>query len=262
MTVLNFSRSPHASALELLPWYLNGSLEPDEQAQLEQHLRGCASCRAELENLRTLQAAYVQGDSNAGADEALQRLLPQLDSPVPAAARPRRRRTGWALAARLASWLPGGSGGAPVVRVSGDPRGSRGNALASAARGPAWVKLALAVQCGVIVALGWKVVAVDRTVREVRDDHVFRTLASGAARAAGSIVVVFDPATTQAEVLRILKDCGVRVVDGPTASNAFVLALDPGRAAVTEDAVARLRAERSVVLAEPLVSPAAQGLDR
>jgi anti-sigma factor RsiW len=249
VTVLNFSGSPHRSALELLPWYLNGSLDPDEQAQVEQHLRGCVSCRAELESLRVLQAAYVEGDSGDQADAALQRLLPQLDDDQVAASPGRRpRKFASSPSTWLASW-----------RRRGASR-SAGLAFAGSARGPAWVKLALAVQCGVIFALGWKVIAVDRTVRE---EHEFRTLASSASagRAAGSIVVVFDQATTQAEMLRILKDCGVRVVDGPTSSNAFVLALEPGRAgAVPEDAVARLRAEHAVVLAELLVSPAAQGL--
>lgn len=35
-------------AAEILPWYLNGTLEALELAELEEHLAGCAACRAEL----------------------------------------------------------------------------------------------------------------------------------------------------------------------------------------------------------------------
>lgn len=36
------------TAIELLPWLLNGSLERDERRDLEGHLAWCAGCRAEL----------------------------------------------------------------------------------------------------------------------------------------------------------------------------------------------------------------------
>ena len=34
-------------AAELIPWYLNGTLEAAERADLEKHLASCAACRAE-----------------------------------------------------------------------------------------------------------------------------------------------------------------------------------------------------------------------
>jgi hypothetical protein len=34
--------------IELLPWYLNHSLKPDERQEVEQHLSDCHSCRQEL----------------------------------------------------------------------------------------------------------------------------------------------------------------------------------------------------------------------
>lgn len=37
---------------ELLPWFVNGTLTGEEQAMVEQHLRRCRRCRAEVEELR------------------------------------------------------------------------------------------------------------------------------------------------------------------------------------------------------------------
>jgi hypothetical protein len=61
--------------------------------------------------------------------------------------------------------------------------------------------------------------------------------------------VVFDPSTSQRDVARILHGTGGRVVDGPTASNGYVVAVPDGALNV---ALTRLRAESAVVLAEPL----------
>jgi len=44
-------------AIELLPWYLNGTLEPGERAEVRQHLTTCESCRAAL--AETVQAGAV-----------------------------------------------------------------------------------------------------------------------------------------------------------------------------------------------------------
>jgi len=44
-------------AIELLPWYLNGTLEPGELAEVRRHLTTCESCRAAL--AETVQAGTV-----------------------------------------------------------------------------------------------------------------------------------------------------------------------------------------------------------
>lgn len=109
---------------------------------------------------------------------------------------------------------------------------------------PVWVKLALAAQFGAIFALGWGMLQPDRTGLE------YHALAASApARPVGSLVVVFDPETPQRDVARILRQSGARIVDGPTASNGLVLSVERGD---LQAALARLRAERAVVLAEPL----------
>lgn len=74
--------------------------------------------------------------------------------------------------------------------------------------------------------------------------------AMGAApRPQGNAVVVFRPDTPEREMRRILQASGARVVDGPTVTDAYVLALPAGQAGA---ALARLRSERAVTLAQPL----------
>ncbi len=47
------------TARELLPWYLNGTLEPADAAAVEKHLEGCPGCRDELEATRAAAAVFT-----------------------------------------------------------------------------------------------------------------------------------------------------------------------------------------------------------
>jgi anti-sigma factor RsiW len=85
------------------------------------------------------------------------------------------------------------------------------------------------------------------------DEHpaLYRTLAAPDAAANAAIVVVFDPATSEFELRRIVRDAGARIVDGPTRTNAYVLDVPADR---RTRALQTLKAERAVVLAERLDS--------
>lgn len=43
----------------LLPWYANGTLNESDRRQVDQHLTGCSTCRAELEDLTGLKSALT-----------------------------------------------------------------------------------------------------------------------------------------------------------------------------------------------------------
>ena len=47
-------------AILRLPWWLNGSLEPEERREVEDHLAGCASCREALAETRLAWEVYGQ----------------------------------------------------------------------------------------------------------------------------------------------------------------------------------------------------------
>jgi hypothetical protein len=223
--VLDFVRSPHRRTQELLPWFLNGTLEGDEAQQVEEHLRGCPACQAELECLTVLRSDYVHTELAPEAQAAFARLRPSLmDEATSGSRAPRRAAPPRAKARR-----------APV----------QGWAAARLASVPVWIKLTLAAQFALILGLGWQALQADRGPLAYHP----LSLAGGPERAAGSLVVVFDPNAAQHDVVRILHACGGRVVDGPTESNGYVVAVPDGALNV---ALTRLRAEPAVVLAEPM----------
>lgn len=90
--------------------------------------------------------------------------------------------------------------------------------------------------------------------RETQPDY--QTLgAAEAAAAAGDILVVFRPDAREADLRRALIAGNARLVDGPTAGGAYVLAVpEASRAA----ALAGLRRDAGVVMAEPLGGDAAR----
>lgn len=112
---------------------------------------------------------------------------------------------------------------------------------AMAANDNAWLRWTAATQLAVIGILGALL---------VRGEGAASYLALGSgARAQGTIVVVFKPETPERELRRIVQASGARVVDGPTVADAYVLDVPAGR---TPRALARLRAEPAVTLAQPL----------
>lgn len=77
----------------------------------------------------------------------------------------------------------------------------------------------------------------------------YRLLASPDEGAGGNVIVLFSPETTEADLRRTLGAVDGRIVDGPTASGAYILRVSESDPAT---AIAQLRTAENVVLAEPL----------
>ena len=110
---------------------------------------------------------------------------------------------------------------------------------------PPWMRMLMAAQLAALAILG-TLLAFDAS-----DEPSFRTLGSTAqATPSGeTIAVMFHPATTEAELRSLVGGIGARIVDGPTATQVYVLELPAGR---SSGAVQTLRAEPKVRFAEPL----------
>lgn len=91
----------HIAAADLLPWFVNGTLDAGEHAQVERHLTTCIACTQDVLMLRELQAMYEEDKrryraTDAGithARERIDRLRPtraHLTSRASAARRPVR----------------------------------------------------------------------------------------------------------------------------------------------------------------------------
>ncbi|MGJ7918619.1 S8 family serine peptidase, partial [Massilia sp. LXY-6] len=186
------------------------------------HLRSCAQCREDLDLLHAVRAAGPGPAPDCDPERAWARMLPRIEaSPAPAAGAP-------------AAGAP--AAGAPAAGV---PVRWRDRV---AANDRSWLRRAVALQCCLIAVLA-------ALLLRPADEAAYRGLGAAPAVQSG-IVVMFRPDTPERELRRIVRASGAHLADGPTAAEAWVLGLpdggDPARA------LARLRAEPAVVLAEPL----------
>lgn len=82
-----------------------------------------------------------------------------------------------------------------------------------------------------------------------RPTQPFHALGTAGQAGPGNVVVRFRPDATERDIRSTLQDADARLVDGPTVTDAYLLSV-PAEHLV--GALAGLRANRSVVLAEPL----------
>jgi len=213
MTELSDREAAHREAQDLLPWLANGRLDGAELQRVQAHLDTCATCRADLDTLCTLQDVGDLPLPDLDVDKAFARLLPQLDAVVPADA-------------------------APVIP------GWRTRLAANDGR---WLRVAVGLQFCAIVVLGALLVRPSGDTQMAAQDAAYRVL--GAETGADSIVAVtFKPDTPEHELRRIVTASGAHIVGGPTVTGAWML----GSAQAPADVAARLRTESAVTLAEPL----------
>jgi hypothetical protein len=222
----------HAEAQDVLPWLANGTLAGTELERVQAHVETCADCRADLAALRTVRAAGPGLDLDFDPDRALARLLPRLDD-----------ATAVDDDGALPSCAPAA---APAVEAAIKAPGllQRWRERFAANDG-AWLRAAVAAQCGVIAVLA---VLLARPTAHVDTPDAYRVLGAGGANGAARLVVTFRPDTPERELRRIVRASGGRIVGGPTVTDAWLVGAD-GQAAPV---LARLRAEPAVTLAEPL----------
>jgi len=225
----------HAAAWPLLPWHAAGRLEGADAVLVAVHLRTCEACRAELAWQRELHAAADSAGQAApvpDVDAAFARLLPRLDEgAMPATRHAAAQQTPGALMpARTTAWFVAMRAAIQAARAAWPGRLS---ALPAAALAVALVILTVSLP----------------------PDQVpgYRGLGPVPA-AAGNTTLVFRPDTGAGDVRRILAGSGAVAVHGPTVAGAYVLEIAPAQ---RPGALARLRAEPAVLMAEPLDAPEA-----
>ncbi len=108
--------------------------------------------------------------------------------------------------------------------------------------GPPWLGWALAAQAGLIAALGLLALPASPPAP-------YHALSAAPASAPGNVVVIFRPETSERALREALRAGHARLVDGPTASDAYVLAVP---AAERARVLTTLRARADIVLAEPI----------
>ena len=77
----------------------------------------------------------------------------------------------------------------------------------------------------------------------------YQALGTAGIQRDGNVIVIFRPETSERALRHILNASHARLVDGPTASDAYLLHVPPSERAFL---LARLRAQSAIVLAEPI----------
>lgn len=243
----------HQAVQELLPWYATARLNDEDNARVEAHLQSCAQCQQDLQWERDTRAALIASadaadaadaaEANAAAaataahgatsaqafdaERALARLLPQLGEQQAAS-------TPHAPASRRAAAKP-----LPWWRLA-------------AANQASWLRWAAVAQCAVIIGLLVLLARPDAPPAEYR--------AMGAAdtnpgASSANLVIVFRPDASEQILRAVLQAQDARIVDGPTVTGAWLLAVPP---AERDQALQALRANPAVRLAESIDKGGAQ----
>ena len=225
-------RTGHEEVWDLLPWYVNGTLDEGETLTVEEHLEACGICREEVRYWRGFaRALQDEGDLAVSADADLARLR-----------------------GRLA-----GAGASTPHRSPGRATGGRAwrDGLR---RTPSAVRWALAAQLAAVLLLGgllassWTGPASETTApapsgATAPADGPFRTLsdapAGPAAGEATLLRVVFADQAREREIRGALIAVGGRIVDGPSPTGVYTVAVD---ASGDPDAVLRSLGSFSQVL--------------
>jgi anti-sigma factor RsiW len=211
--IIRFEPDRHRETQTLLPWYVTGQLQDEERARVDAHLRDCPECQAELRLERRLAGAVAELPFEADHSWS------ELSRRIAAEGEPR----------------PG-----PLARMR--------RALAAPGRA-GW---AIAAQFVIVVAGLSLVLPFARAPGSKSPSApppAYHALGAARPQPAGDVIVVFQPQAKSADLTRALRDSGARLVDGPTAADAYVLDVP---LAQRRAALARLRADSAVSLAEPV----------
>ena len=114
-----------------------------------------------------------------------------------------------------------------------------------------WLRWAAAAQFAALVIGGGALLWPHAQAPQAAPVGQYHTLGSAPDAAAGNVVVVFRPDITERELRQALRDNHARLVDGPTAADAYILHVTPKDRDVILKA---LRQRPAIVLAEPVDS--------
>jgi hypothetical protein len=220
----------HDEAFELIPWLVNGRISRSEQEWLERHLDECEECRREVDDQQRLRRAIRRDESNIehAPHASFQKLWSQIEA-----------------SEQCASPVAGIDRG----EDAGRPMQAEHRAALPQRRWMVAAATLLAVGLGSLLALSWRAPSPGRAAE-------YRTAAAPQAHPDrdGQIRAVFSPSVTVEELTRIVSEARLKIVDGPSDSGVYTLAVQPGQDRHVADALASLRSDPRVRFAEPVVA--------
>jgi len=217
----------HQKVWEILPWYVNGTLEDHEHEFVARHILRCQSCADEVVRCQSIASAVRSSDeaTRTPSPENFARLMERVDCESASAA-PERWRI------RVREWIE-------KIRLAFQET-------------PSLFRWALAGQTAAIVLLA---VAVTWQA-SLAPSLLYRTLSDAGSRQEPGRVhlqVVFADDITEREMRGLLSTIGATIVAGPSPMAVYTVALaadDREAVAQTQERLAFLRAHPKVRLAE------------
>jgi hypothetical protein len=218
----------HQKVWEILPWYVNGTLDNRERELVTRHLLRCQTCADEIARCQSIAAAVrsAEGAARTPSPEHFARLMERIDRGSTLAA-PERWRI------RLHEWIE-------KFRLAFQET-------------PSFFRWALAAQTVAICLLAATITWQD----SIAPSLLYQTLSDagrGAAPGGVHLQVVFADNITEREIRTLLGSIDATIVSGPTPMAVYTVALAAGdreAPARTREALALLRAHPKVRLAEP-----------
>lgn len=207
----------HDEIWALLPWYINGTLTAAQAGAVEQHLRCCAACHAEVAQQQRLAKLYKKE-------------LACTSQPAPTFAQLMRRIE----AARTQ---------AEPARRSWWERIRRSLDRPVIAARPAFVYLGLFVAVTIAIPAWWS---------NVQPTPPYRTLANPGSYPKPSghdLRVIFRASAQRDQVAALIAQVGGTLQAGPSAAGIYTIRVADGAAVAT--AVEALRRHPGVLFAEP-----------
>ena len=206
--VIQLDTDEHQTVQALLPWYVNGTLDDTEAARVHSHLAECARCQADAAWQQRLRPPALVTD----------------DLVAPADV-----NRDWALLARRL----------PVARPA---PARRAQALLGKWLAARWFPLAVGVQGVLVLALSFA------WFWAPPREEPFRALGAAPPTLSANVLVVFRPSVSEADIRRVLRANRAQLVGGPTATDAYLLNVNP----LSRDKLDRLRGDTAVLRVESL----------
>ena len=226
----------HAEVWNLLPWYVNGTLDEDERREVERHLPQCLICRTEVAEQGEIARCAAETDV---LDSVMETSLAKMHERLAAEDAPSPPVSG--APARTGAW--------PARRSPIGRRSTLWDRIWRAVRlRPAAIGVLGGVPAMAIAALLVFGPAADPPAP-------FATLSDGEVSVDGPMLrVKVDETADAAAFQALVDDNGLAVVDGPSPTGVYTLTLADGDPVRAEAAMERLR-EADLVEFITLVDP-------
>jgi Putative zinc-finger len=218
---------PYPCATELIPWYVNGTLEAAEAAKVGAHLKVCEPCRREHEGqVRLFEAMQADGTLVFAAEPSFRKLMTRIGTHEDAG--------------EMAIGVPAAVA-APIVTKS----------VRAPQRAVRWLAAAALIEG---LGLGYGAWALHAYRAAVPSAYVTLTSPAASYRDTPRIRIVFRSGMSVQDLGVLLHKAGAHIIDGPTDSNVYTLGFSGNgvKPQDIEQRAAEFRANNDVLFAEPL----------